>query len=63
MNHASRSGNFTSSEIYNLVAMGKRPMTEEELAARPKKGKGSSTTQVDDTSKFTTAGIDRKSVV
>lgn len=43
-----RIGNFTSSEIVALLAMGKRPMTEEELAARPKKGKGSSVTQVDD---------------
>lgn len=57
MNSEKRAGNFTSSEIVNLVAMGKRPMTDEELAARPKKGKGSSTTQVDDTSKFTTAGL------
>jgi hypothetical protein len=43
-----RNGNFTSSEIVALLAMGKRPMTEEELAARPKKGKGSSVTQVPD---------------
>lgn len=43
-----RVGNFTSSEIVALLAMGKRPMTEEELAARPKKGKGSSVTQVPD---------------
>lgn len=57
MNHTSRAGNFTSSEIFNLMVMGKRPMTEQELAARPKKGKGSSTTQVDDTSKFSPAGL------
>lgn len=56
MNSELRAGNFTSSECYNLVAMGKRQMTEEELAARPKKGKGCSTTQVDDTSKFSVAG-------
>lgn len=57
MNQTSRAGNFTSSEIFNLMAMGKRPMTDAELAARPKKGKGSSTTQVDDTSKFSVGGL------
>lgn len=43
-----RLGRFTSSEMHKLMKPGKRQMTKEELAARPKKGKGSSTTQVDD---------------
>lgn len=46
--NTSRVGNFTSSEIYKLMSMGKRPMTDEELAARPKSGTGSKTTLVDD---------------
>lgn len=45
-----RCGRFTSSEWWKLMECGKRPMTKEELAARPKKGKGSSTTQVPDPS-------------
>lgn len=44
----SRVGNFTSSEIYRLMSMGKRPMTQEELDARPKSGAGSKTTQSED---------------
>jgi hypothetical protein len=43
-----RLGKFTSSEITKLLTPGKRDMTPEELAARPKKGKGSATTQVED---------------
>jgi hypothetical protein len=43
-----RLGRFTSSEMHKLMKPGKRAMTPEELAARPKKGKGSATTQVDD---------------
>lgn len=39
-----RNGNFTSSEIVLLLSEGTAPLTEEELAARPKKGKGSSVT-------------------
>jgi len=42
-----RSGRFTSSEIHRLMAAGYREMTEAELAARPKKGKGSSTTRIE----------------
>lgn len=48
MNNALRIGNFTSSEIVALLSMGVREMTPEELAARPKKGKGSSTLYVPD---------------
>lgn len=44
----SRVGNFTSSEIYRLMSVGKRPMTEEEKAARPEKGKGSKSEFVED---------------
>jgi hypothetical protein len=36
-----RIGNFTSSQAYRLVGIGSRLMTPEELAERPKKGKGS----------------------
>jgi hypothetical protein len=43
-----RLGRFTSSEMHKLMKPGKRTMTAAELAARPKKGKGSSTTQIDD---------------
>lgn len=57
MNPQSRAGNFTSSEIYNLMVMGKRMMTKDELAARPKVGKGSSATQVADSSSFSPAGL------
>jgi len=47
-----RLGRFTSSEMHKLMKPGKRAMTKEELAARPKKGKGSSTTTADDWSVF-----------
>lgn len=36
-----RRGRFTSSEIHNIMNDGKRPMTDEELKARPKSGEGS----------------------
>lgn len=52
-----RAGRFTSSEIWKIMECGKRPMTKEELAARPKSGKGSSTTQVPDPSKMGAKGI------
>lgn len=48
INNKLRIGNFTSSEIVALMSLGKRPMTAEELAARPKSGKGSKTTLVED---------------
>lgn len=47
-----RVGRFTGSEIHKLMTFGKRPMTKAELDARPKTGKGSQTTQVPDSSKF-----------
>lgn len=53
-----RLGRFTSSKWYKLMECGKRPMTPQELAARPKKGKGSATTQVPDPSKMSKAGIE-----
>lgn len=53
-----RLGRFTSSKWYKLMECGKRPMTEKELAARPKKGKGSATTLVPDPSKMSKAGIE-----
>lgn len=43
-----RVGRFTSSEIHKLMEPGKRLMTEAELKARPKTGKGSKTTTVPD---------------
>ncbi len=52
-----RAGRFTSSEIYKIMECGKRSMTPEELAARPKKGKGSATTQVPDPTKMSAAGL------
>lgn len=48
---------FTSSEWHKLMECGKRPMTKEELAARPKTGKGSATTQVPDPSKMSATGL------
>lgn len=52
-----RAGRFTSSEIWKIMECGKRPMTKEELAARPKSGKGSATTQVPDPAKMGAKGI------
>lgn len=48
---------FTSSEWYKLMDCGNRPMTEEELKARPKTGKGSKTTMVKDPSKMGDKGL------
>lgn len=45
---AARRGLFTSSEISRLMQNGSRPMTEDELNARPKSGKGSKTTTIED---------------
>lgn len=53
-----RLGRFTSSKWYRLMECGKRPMTEEEKAARPKKGPGSKTTLVPDPSKMSKPGIE-----
>ncbi len=52
-----RAGRFTGSEWHKLMAFGKRPMTEAELKARPKTGKGSKTTTVPDLTKFSDTGI------
>jgi hypothetical protein len=52
-----RCGRFTSSEWWKLMECGKRPMTPEELAARPKTGKGSQTKLVPDPSKMGPQGI------
>lgn len=52
-----RCGRFTSSEWFKLMDCGKRPMTPEELKARPKSGKGSKTTQVPDPSKMSDKGL------
>jgi hypothetical protein len=52
-----RRGRFTSSDWWRLMDCGKRPMTEAELKARPKTGKGSKTTLVPDPSKMSPTGI------
>jgi hypothetical protein len=52
-----RLGRFTSSEMHKLMKPGKRPMTKEELAQRPKKGKGSATTTVDDWTVFSDTAL------
>lgn len=52
-----RAGRFTSSEIHNIMICGKRGMTKAELAARPKKGPGSSTTKIADPSQMGPKGL------
>jgi len=52
-----RCGRFTSSDWSKLMECGKRPMTEDELKARPKTGKGSKTTLVPDPSLMGEKGI------
>lgn len=52
-----RAGRFTSSEIYKIMTFGYRQMTEKELAARPKTGKGSKVTRAIDTTVMGTDGI------
>lgn len=52
-----RVGRFTSSEFYKLMECGTRPMTPDELKARPKAGKGSKTTLVPDPSKMGSKGL------
>jgi hypothetical protein len=51
-----RVGRFTSSEFYKLIQPGKRPMTAEELAARPKSGVGSKVQFIDDHSRLSDGG-------
>lgn len=43
-----RAGRFTSSEMWKLMESGTREMNAAELAARPKKGKGSATKFIED---------------
>lgn len=52
-----RAGRFTSSEIWKIMECGKRPMTPEELKARPKSGKGSATKFVSDPSQMSATGM------
>ena len=52
-----RAGRFTSSEIWKIMQCGYRPMTEAELKARPKSGKGSATTRIADPTKMSEKGI------
>jgi len=44
--------NLTSSQIHRLYSFGKREMTAEELAARPKKGTGSAAKLIEDRNEF-----------
>lgn len=52
-----RIGRFTASEIHRLMEPAKREMTEAELKARPKSGKGSSAKLVYDYSKLSDAAL------
>ncbi len=52
-----RAGRFTSSEIHRIMEFGYRPMTESELKARPKTGKGSKITRVPDPSQMSKDGM------
>lgn len=52
-----RAGRFTSSEFWKLMEFGKRPMTEAELKARPKEGKGSQTKLIPDPSTMSEKGM------
>lgn len=52
-----RLGRFTSSELHRLMEPAKREMTESELKARPKSGKGSSAKLVYDYEKLSDAAI------
>lgn len=54
--HIIRAGRFTSSEFYKLIQPGKRPMTDEELKARPKSGTGSKSQFTDDYSRLSDGG-------
>lgn len=49
-----RAGRFTSSQLYRLMGNAYRPMTDDELSKRPKKGKGSSTTRAIDSTTLST---------
>jgi hypothetical protein len=46
--HKIRAGRFTSSEIHRLMKSGSRLMTQTELDARPKTGKGSKSKYIED---------------
>lgn len=48
LNNEIRVGSFTSSPIHRLTGFGKRAMTAEELAARPKSGVGSAVKTIED---------------
>lgn len=52
---AIRVGRFTSSEFHKLMGTAYRDMTETELKARPKTGKGSKTTKIADHSQISDA--------
>jgi YqaJ-like recombinase protein len=54
--HDIRIGRFTSSEFHKLIQPGKRPMTPEELAARPKSGVGSKAQFTDDNGRLSEGG-------
>lgn len=61
--HDVRAGRFTASQMHLLMSSGTRPMTDAELKARPKTGKGSSAKMIEDPtilSKATTTYIRSK---
>jgi hypothetical protein len=61
--HDIRAGRFTSSQMHLLMSSGTRPMTDAELKARPKTGKGSTAKLIEDPtilSKATTTYIRSK---
>lgn len=54
--HDVRVGRFTSSKFHKLIQPGQRPMTDEELKARPKTGPGSKSKLTEDTSRLSEGG-------
>ena len=48
LNNEIRVANFTSSQIHRLIGFGKRAMTADELAGRPKSGTGSAVKTIED---------------
>lgn len=54
---AARLGRFTSSEMSRLIEPSSRDMTEDELKARPKSGKGSRTTKIEDYERLSDGGM------
>lgn len=58
LNNEVRVGNFTSSQVFRLCGAAKRKMNAAELADRPKSGKGSSVTTIEDYSTLSDTAIE-----